>query len=40
MTWTVVVRDDDDIRLYCPDYWTKATNIVTEYFKEKQNERE
>ena len=40
MTWTVVVRDDDDVRLYCPDCWTKATNIVTEYFKEKQDERE
>ena len=40
MTWSVVVRDDDDVRLYCPDCWTKATTIVKEYFKEKENERE
>ena len=37
MTWTVVVRDDDDVRLYCPDCWTKATNIVTLKIKIKKN---
>ena len=40
MNWTVVVRNDDDVRLYCPECWTKATNVVTEYIKEKQDECE
>jgi hypothetical protein len=36
MTWSVVVRDSNDVRLYCPDCWDKATHIVTEYFKENK----
>lgn len=36
-TWNVVVREDKGVvRLYCPDCWTKAQNIVKENLKEEQ----
>ena len=35
MTWSVVVRDEENtVRLYCPDCWSKATNLVKEIGKE------
>jgi len=32
MSWSVVVREDD-VRLYCPDCWTKAQTIVRDFDK-------
>jgi len=32
MSWSVVVREDD-VRLYCPDCWTKAQTIVKDFDK-------
>lgn len=39
-TWHVVVRkEDEEVRLYCPDCWYKATKIISD-FKAKVEERE
>ena len=35
-TWNVVVRDEDTIRLYCPECWTMARKVATQYKKEKE----
>lgn len=36
-TWNVVVREDKGaVRLYCPDCWEKAKNVVRETLKEEQ----
>mgnify|MGYP003144465690 CR=1 FL=1 len=32
MSWSVVVREDN-VRLYCPDCWTKAQTIVRDFDK-------
>jgi hypothetical protein len=37
MTWNVVVKDSDTVRLYCPDCWSMARRVAAEYIKEKQN---
>jgi hypothetical protein len=40
MSWNVVVRrDPDTVRLYCPDCWTKAQQVVKD-FEERIKERE
>ena len=43
-TWNVVVRNDKDtVRLYCPDCWSMATKVATEYLaaqQEKENKDE
>ena len=40
MSWSVVVRrDPDTVRLYCPDCWSKAQQIVKD-FEERIKERE
>jgi Zn finger protein HypA/HybF involved in hydrogenase expression len=40
MSWNVVVRrDPDTVRLYCPDCWSKAQQIVKD-FEERIKERE
>ena len=40
MSWNVVVKQDDEVvRLYCPDCWTKAQAIVKD-FEERIKERE
>ena len=31
MTWNVVVRDENTVRLYCPDCWTNAKRIIEEF---------
>ena len=36
-TWNVVVRDEDTVRLYCPDCWAMARRIADQYKKEKEN---
>jgi len=34
-TWSVVVRNDiEQVRLYCPDCWSKAKAVVQAYEKE------
>jgi len=34
-TWKVVVREKEGkVNLYCPDCWTKATNLVKQMEKE------
>jgi predicted RNA-binding Zn-ribbon protein involved in translation (DUF1610 family) len=40
MSWNVVVKQEEDIvRLYCPDCWTKAQEIVRD-FDQRLKERE
>lgn len=34
MTWNVVVQDESNVRLYCPECWDTAIKIV-EDFKER-----
>ena len=36
-TWNVVVRDEDTVRLYCPECWNTAQKVVQQYKKEKEN---
>jgi len=36
LTWNVVVRDEDTTRLYCPECWTTANNIVKQFMEEKE----
>ena len=36
MTWNVVVRDEDTVRLYCPDCWKTANSIIEDWKKEKE----
>ena len=39
MSWSVVVRSEESVvRLYCPDCWTKAQEIVKD-FEERLKER-
>ena len=34
MTWSVVVRQEEEtVRLYCPDCWDKAVEIVQNFKK-------
>ena len=37
MTWQVVVKTDA-VRLYCPECWDKAKDLINKYMEE-QNER-
>ena len=37
MTWNVVIRDEETVRLYCPACWDMACNIAKEYKREKEN---
>ena len=34
MTWKVVVRTDA-VRLYCPECWEKAQDVIKKYMEEK-----
>ena len=39
-TWSVVVREEEhSVRLYCPECWTLAQNIIEEW-KGKLNEKD
>ena len=41
MTWSVVVRNDiEQVRLYCPDCWSKAKAVVEAYEKENGRDQE
>ena len=38
-TWNVVVREKEGrVNLYCPDCWKKATNLIEEIRKERNEE--
>ena len=35
MSWRVVVREEEEkVNLYCPDCWSKATNLIEEMKRE------
>jgi len=36
-TWNVVVQDKDTVRLYCPECWKIALDIIDKLKKEKEN---
>ena len=38
MTWSVIVHDEEVVRLYCPECWDKAIKI-TEDFKRHLEEK-
>ena len=41
MSWSVVVRNDiEQVRLYCPDCWSKAKAVVEAYEKENGRNEE
>ena len=35
-TWSVVVRDEETVRLYCPTCWSMAHDLIKD-FKENRN---
>jgi ribosomal protein L44E len=37
-TWNIIVRDKDTVRLYCPDCWDTAQEIVAKYKEEKEKD--
>ena len=37
-TWNVVVRNEDTVRLYCPDCWNMARQVVEQYDKQNNGE--
>jgi len=38
LTWNVVIRDKDTVRLYCPDCWGTAQKVIEQYKKEKEDD--
>tara|TARA_R110000824_G_scaffold348948_1_gene535818 strand:+ start:336 stop:602 length:267 start_codon:yes stop_codon:yes gene_type:complete len=36
-TWNIIVRDENTIRLYCPECWDAAQKIISQYKKEKKD---
>ena len=41
VSWSVVVRNDiEQVRLYCPDCWSKAKAVVEAYEKENGRDEE
>jgi Zn finger protein HypA/HybF involved in hydrogenase expression len=39
-TWNVVIKDEDTVRLYCPDCWRKANEIIREVMKNGTENRD
>ncbi len=39
-TWSVVVADEDTVRLYCPACWNRANKLVTKLKEEKEDASE
>ena len=39
MTWNVVVREPDTVRLYCPDCWKMANDAIETMKEEIENVR-
>ena len=38
MTWNVVVKDENTVRLYCPECWDTAKNIIKDFKERITNE--
>tara|TARA_B100000902_G_C26545610_1_gene544633 strand:+ start:268 stop:540 length:273 start_codon:yes stop_codon:yes gene_type:complete len=38
-TWSVVVKDEETVRLYCPECWKMANQVINEWRKEIENVR-
>tara|TARA_R100001082_G_scaffold107282_1_gene80981 strand:+ start:154 stop:423 length:270 start_codon:yes stop_codon:yes gene_type:complete len=38
-TWSVVVAQKDEVRLYCPDCWATAKQIIEDFKSRSENER-
>lgn len=38
-TWNVVVKDENTIRLYCPECWDTAQEILAKYKEDLENEQ-
>ena len=38
MSWNIIVRDENTVRLYCPECWDAAQEIVAKYREEKKKE--
>ena len=36
-TWNIVVAQNDEVRLYCPNCWNTAQKILAKYKEEKIN---
>lgn len=40
-SWNVVVREEEEVvRLYCPDCWQKAQQVVESYLQKKEQEEQ
>ena len=38
-SWNVVVREKDNIvRLYCPECWARAKNLVSNFFENREED--
>tara|TARA_Y100001973_G_C5191590_1_gene331333 strand:+ start:1846 stop:2112 length:267 start_codon:yes stop_codon:yes gene_type:complete len=37
-TWSVVVRDEDTVRLYCPDCWQTAKRVIQDFKERIEND--
>ena len=43
MTWNVVVRKEDEdnpVRLYCPDCWNTAQEVISNFLKNMEEKNE
>ena len=38
MTWSVVVKDENTVRLYCPECWAQAKKVIKDFKERIQNE--
>ena len=38
LTWSIVVQDKDQIRLYCPQCWEMALDIIQKFKEERVND--
>jgi len=37
-TWSVVVRDEETVRLYCPDCWQAAKKVIQDFKERIEND--
>tara|TARA_A100001391_G_scaffold203585_1_gene196402 strand:+ start:2692 stop:2958 length:267 start_codon:yes stop_codon:yes gene_type:complete len=38
MTWSVVVKDENTVRLYCPECWAQAKKVIKDFKERIENE--
>ena len=38
MTWNIVIRDENTVRLYCPTCWDTAVKVAEHYRSEREND--